>query len=238
MFRRGLWKYYLIALVVCVLVGSFFYGHWTVGIIFLPILFWARKMGIENFEKKKRRQYIKLYGEFLQAVETALATGYSLEHAISSARSELERSYGTKEEIVTDLLEIERRLKLHDSIDDCLNDWAEKKGFEEMTLFSHVVTTGRHRGGDVNRIIRQTADAIAGQLEAEAEIATMLAGKYLEYRLMCVMPLGIIAYIKVGSPDYFNPLYNNLPGILFMSVGLVVYAVAILIGKRLLQRKK
>lgn len=237
MFRRGLWKYYLIALTVYGLIGCFFYGHWLVGVIFLPTLFWVRKIGIESYNKKKRKQYIKLYAEFLQATETALATGYSLEHAISSARKELERSYGSREEIVEDLSEVERRLQLHDSIDDCLNDWAEKKGFEEMILFSHVVATGRRRGGDVNRIIRQTADAIAGQLEAEAEIATMLSGKYLEYRLMCVMPFGIIAYIKLGSPDYFDPLYNNLPGILFMSAGLAVYVIAILIGKRLFRER-
>lgn len=237
MFRRNLWKYYLVAIGIYFLIGYFFYGYWPVGFIFFPSLYWVRKVGIANYERKLQKQYIKQYAEFLQAMETALATGYSLEHAITSARKELERSYGKEEQIVSDLIEIEGRLKLRESIDDCLLQWAQKREFEEMMLFSHIVASGRRRGGDVNRIIRQTAEAIAGRVEAEAEIDTMLSGKYLEYRLMCIMPLGIAIYVKLGSPDYFDPLYFNTPGILFMTGGLVVYGVAVAIGMWIMKKR-
>ncbi len=238
MFRRSLWKYYGVAIGIYFLVGYFFYGHVWVGMLFFPSLYWVRKIALADIKRKNRQRYLCHYGEFLQIVETGITAGYSLEHAIVSAGKELKRGYGTKEEIVRDLMDIEKKLLLHESVDTCLAKWAEERSFEEMKLFSRIVASGRRHGGDVNRIIRQTAEAIAGRVDAEAEINTMMAGKILEYRVMCIMPLGIIMYVKMGSPDYFTLLYDNLPGIIFMTACFAVYILAVLLGRRFMGMKE
>lgn len=229
---RDLWKQYIISVILLFLTGYFFYGHIWTGFLLLPFMYWIRKGCILESKEKEKRQYLKMYGEFLQGVENGLTSGYSMEHAVLTAKKELERGYGKEVSIVKELALVEKNLMLHKSIDKCLEEWSEQKGLEEMKLFSDIVASGRQRGGDMNRIIRQTAEAISGRLEAEEEIQTMLSGKYLEYRIMCVMPLGIIAYIRFGSPEYFQVLYDNLPGIIFMTICLLLYVFAIIFGKK------
>jgi tight adherence protein B len=67
------------------------------------------------------------------------------------------------------------------------------------------------------------------------EIATGLAEKRLELRVMTVMPLGILGYIRLSSPEFMNPLYHNVLGYGVMSACLAVYALCIYFGKRIVE---
>lgn len=229
---RGVWIQHLIWVVFLFLLGYFFYGRLWTGFLLLPLMYWIGKAGNREAKGRSRRAYLKWYGEFLQSVETALSSGYSLEHAILSAKRELEETYGRENEIVKDLYQIEAKLKLHESIGKCLQEWGDKRQLEEMRLFSCIVSSARRQGGDVNVMIRRTAEAITARLETEDEIYTMLSGKYLEYRVMCIMPLAIIAYVKLGSPDYFQLLYETTAGVIFMTICLAVYLSAVWWGQK------
>lgn len=233
MFRNGVWKRYLAAVGVLFITAYLFYGRlWAVVALF-PVLWWYRRELKIQEERSQLQTYMKHFGDFLQVVEVSLTTGYSLEHAVLMAAQELERTYGKTTQIVEDLQEVKRCLKLHIPIETCLEEWSNKKRIEEMKLFSQIVSTGKRRGGDMNGMIRHTADSIAKRMETEEEVRTMLAGKYFEYRVMSIMPLGILAYVRAGSPGYFDSLYNSLGGILFMTICLAMYIFAVWLGKRL-----
>jgi tight adherence protein B len=53
---------------------------------------------------------------------------------------------------------------------------------------------------------------------------------------MRLMPFGILAYVGISSPGYFDPLYGNLTGIAIMSGLLAVYVVAFILGDRILKK--
>ena len=229
---RGVWIQYLTWVAFLFLLGYFFYGRLWTGFLLLPLMYWIGKAGRKEAKGRSRREYLKWYGEFLQAVETALSSGCSMEHAILSAKRELEQTHGKENEMVKDLCQIEAKLQLQETVGHCLQEWADKMQLEEMRLFSCIVSSAGRQGGDVNVMIRRTAEAITARLETEDEIYTMLSGKYLEYRVMCIMPLGIIAYVKLGSPDYFQGLYETATGVIFMTVCLAVYLSAMWFGKK------
>jgi tight adherence protein B len=53
---------------------------------------------------------------------------------------------------------------------------------------------------------------------------------------MKIMPFGILAYIGVSYPGYFDSLYHNFKGITIMTVSLLIYVAAFVAGDRILHR--
>ena len=51
---------------------------------------------------------------------------------------------------------------------------------------------------------------------------------------MNVVPIFILAYLKLTSGAFLAPLYGNLFGVLFMTACLVVYGVTILLADKIL----
>lgn len=235
MFRNHIWVNDLLACGAMLYVGYFFYGHLWVGLLFLPLLWWVHKEFRREKQREQERIFLKSFGDFLQGIATGLSSGYSFEHAFLEAERELRRSYGTEAWIVKDLKEIRRRLKLQEPLEQCLRDWVEMRSVDEMRLFLAIVASGRRRGGNVNGMIRHTAETLAERIDVEEEIHSMLTGKILEYRVMCIMPLAIMGYVGIASPGYYEALYDNLLGIVFMTMCLGVYVLGIYLGKRSLK---
>lgn len=50
---------------------------------------------------------------------------------------------------------------------------------------------------------------------------------------MNIMPFGMIIYLRITSPEFIEPLYGNLFGAAVMSVCLVVYAAAFMLGRKI-----
>ena len=69
------------------------------------------------------------------------------------------------------------------------------------------------------------------------EIEGMIGAKRNEFGFMCVIPAGIIAYMRCFSPAFMAVMYGNLPGALAMTACLVLYGAAIGIGWHILQIK-
>ena len=53
---------------------------------------------------------------------------------------------------------------------------------------------------------------------------------------MNLMPMGILLYLKVTSPGYFDVLYGNVAGVCVMSVCLAVYLAAYALSERMMEQ--
>ena len=72
------------------------------------------------------------------------------------------------------------------------------------------------------------------KLQLKGDIDTELSAVKYESRVMNLMPLFIIGYVRFSTPDYFSVLYHNLSGILIMTAALIVYAVAYMLGEKIM----
>ena len=62
----------------------------------------------------------------------------------------------------------------------------------------------------------------------------MVAGKRMEQKIMTVVPLGIICFVKVTSPGFLDVLYGNPVGMAIMTVCMASYFAAVKMGERIL----
>ena len=84
-------------------------------------------------------------------------------------------------------------------------------------------------------IIRNSANQIGRQIELRQEIQMLLGGKKMELTIMKIMPFGILLYIDMGNPGYFESLYHNFVGIAVMTGCLGLYLGAYLLGEHVMK---
>ena len=88
----------------------------------------------------------------------------------------------------------------------------------------------------MSEVISAAVETISLRIETRDEIATAISGKKMEQNIMKIMPFGILAYVGVSSPGYFDSLYGNLTGVAIMSGLLAVYILAYFLGDKILNR--
>jgi len=75
------------------------------------------------------------------------------------------------------------------------------------------------------------------QFAVEDQIRTMTAAKRYEQRIMDVMPVGILMYIRLTSPGLLTVMYTTWTGRLAMTVCLAMYAAAFLWAEKIIAIK-
>lgn len=75
---------------------------------------------------------------------------------------------------------------------------------------------------------------IARKIDVRQEIQTLLSGRRMEQTVMKAMPFGILLYVGVTYPGYFDMLYHNWQGVVIMTVCLAIYLGAYMVSDRIL----
>jgi len=184
--------------------------------------------------KKKRRQ--ELAGQFLdgmRAVSASLSAGYSVETAFEDALKELQNIYTEEAMIMKEFRYILTQLRMNRNLEELLSGLAWRSGIEDIRNFAQVFATAKRTGGNLIGIIRNTIQCISQKEETRMEIQTCLAAKKMEQNIMSLVPVLILAYIRMISPDFLESMYHNLLGIAIMSVCLAMYAAAWYWGRKI-----
>lgn len=84
-------------------------------------------------------------------------------------------------------------------------------------------------------IIRNAVRQMGEKIDVEREITTLVSGKKLELKIMTMIPLGMVLYMKISFPEFLDVLYGNIAGVIIMSICLLVYVVAYEMGRRIVE---
>ncbi|MBR5338186.1 MAG: pilus assembly protein TadB [Lachnospiraceae bacterium] len=188
-------------------------------------------------KKKKHRRLGSLCLQFKDGINFLSAgvnAGYSIENAWKESRKQLSELYGEDADITREFMYIERKSSMNIPIGDLILDLADRTGIEDIRTFSESFAVAKKSGGSMKSIIAATSNTISEKVEVMKEIETMVAGKQMEQRIMTVVPLGIICFVKLTSPGFLDVLYDNLIGNVIMSVCMVAYFASIKLGERIL----
>lgn len=208
-----------------------------------PIAFFVLLPGLWPFLKEqkaslKRKRESEMRRQFLDGIQmtsASLQAGYSVENAFREAAGELTRIYKEGDFILREFRILSTQMDMSRNIEDLLMDLGRRSGVEDIISFAEVFLTAKRSGGDLLLIIRNTASCIRQKHETLQEIETCLSGKVMEQNIMSLVPVLILAYVKVSSPEFLDGMYGNLTGMAVMTVCFVVYVIAYLWGKRIVQ---
>lgn len=220
-------------LVLSVIIGWLFYHSvFAVMILLLFIKFFYEDK--KKILKDKRRKELNLqFKDAISSLSSALSAGYSIENAFIEVYEDLSLVYTKDALIMKELYHMIRKLEMNETIESLLFDLSKRSGDEDIKSFTEVFSIAKRSGGDFLSIIDMTTNSITGKIEVKREIDVLVASKKLEQKIMNLIPVFIILYIGITSKGYFDILYNNIFGIIVMTICLAIYLFAYWLGRKI-----
>lgn len=210
-----LWIFYE-SLIVSLIAGA------ICGIAFIPI---RTKQVI-----KKRRQRLSLqFRELLDALSTSIGAGKNVQDAFMGARDDLAIQFTRDSDIVRELEIICAGMYNNYAIEDLLMNFALRSGVEDIGNFANVFATCYRKGGNINEVIKNTAEIIGDKIEIKMELETMVSGQKNEMNIMLVMPVLFILVMKSMGGGLID--LTTAIGVLSVTIALVIFVVAYFAGQ-------
>lgn len=197
----------------------------------LCILYLRRERNNKLIHRKEQ-----LKKEFLKAilsVSASLSAGLSVDNAFREAAGDMQRLFGKRECIVIELNTICRKIGCGIRIEDALSDFAARSGIDTIKDFALIFASAIESGGNLRQVIAKCVDILENEQKIKDEIKVLLSQKQLEQRIMSIIPLGIIFYLRLSSGSFLNILYHNTFGYLVMTGCLAVYLASIILSERI-----
>lgn len=219
-------KYFVQGALIGIIVGYLFYSNIIGMLLLMPYGFYYLKKKKKDLIEERKWQLNLEFRDSLLSLSSALNAGYSIENAFEQAVLDLKLMYDDDSLIVVEFEGMVNQIRMNITIEQILEDFAQRTDVEDVSIFSAVFTTAKRTGGDLIKIIRNTGNTIGDKIEIRREINTMITSKRFESKIMSVIPFGIILYLRIFSPGFLNPLYNNILGVIIMTILLMVYIFA------------
>lgn len=182
-------------------------------------------------ERQKTLQYH--FRDFLASLHTAMAAGYSMENAVRSAAADLEKLYGTEDDLVRETKEMLWQMSYQRPVEQLFRDLGDRSGVEDIRQFGEILTIAKRTGGNMDQVLESTWRNLSEKIDTAREIDALVAAKRYEQKLMSLMPAGVILYLKLAFPGFLDEMYGNLTGIAIMTACLGVYLGAFFLGRHM-----
>lgn len=246
--------YFLGAFVVGALVGFLFYGgigkdsygNATVltyildavfsigfgtiaGKLFIPM----RTEQIISGRKKKLKSQFR---DMLDGITTSLGAGNNIMFAFTAVYNDLQVQYPADAFIVKELEVILSGMQSNFRIEDMLEDFGKRSGVDDIESFANVFRVCNRKGGNIQDVIRNTHEILSQKMKMNEEIETTISGSKMDQNIMIILPIALIAIIKLMSPE-FGSYFASAAGIVATTVAIGLFITAYLVGKSIMNIK-
>ncbi len=164
-----------------------------------------------------------------------LSAGYSPENTIQKVAFEMEMVWGKDADMTAEFRKMKNELSLNRPMEQLWNDFALRSGIEEAESFAEVFAVVKRSEGNVSIVIQWAVQRLNQRFQTEEQIQTMLEARKYEQKVMNFIPLIILFYINISSPEMISIMYRTIPGRIIMTGCLIVYIMAYLLAKKIVQ---
>ncbi len=227
-------KYSVLYAGVFLLLAYLFFDSFYAALFGIPLLPFLLKRQSKKLAGKRQEQLSSEFKDFILSFSASLKTGCSVENAFAQAYRDLLFLYGETGDMVIECRRMVKQLQNNKVLEDLLTDFGLRSGQNEIWDFASIFAIAKRSGGNMNAIIRNTADIISEKIEVKREIRLMFAAKRIEQNIMNFVPMAIIGYVRLTTPDYFDSIYHNPFGIAVMSVCLIVYMFSYFLSQKIM----
>lgn len=183
--------------------------------------------------KERKVRLLLQFREAMYALASSLAAGRSVEQAFVQSLCDLKVIFHEDADILSEWSLIVERLRMNETIEAALMDFASRADVEDIHNFVSVFLMAKRNGGDLMRIIRDTTRIINDRIEIQEEINVLITQKRFEQRILSYIIPGMILFFNVTSPAFLQPLYTGMTGRLIMTFAMILYMISDIIGKKI-----
>lgn len=243
-------RYFLMTFIVGGLIGLVFYGglfkyegeatratYISNSVIFCLIGGIAAKVFIpairDNLKVKRDKKIEKQFMDMLEGLSSSLAAGNTVNDAFIYAKSDMQNQYMERDFIVQELIEINSGIENGKTLEEMLLSFGKRSNNEDIENFSNVISNCYRLGGNFKDVVRKTRDIISDKIAIAEEINTKIASNKLQHNAMCIMPIALVAMLKMSSSSFADNLASGL-GVVITTVAIVIFVAAYFWGRKII----
>lgn len=220
---------------VLICVTYIFYHSLLLSLAVTPLALFYPKLKAEKLNTKRRRELSIQFRDTLYSLASSLMAGKSVEMAFKDVRRDLRLLYPDPQTPMLREIEIVIcRLEMNEKLEDVLSDLARRAHLDDLDSFVDVFVISKRSGGNMVEIIRNTSAVIADKLQIKEEIATLLAQRQLEQRILAIMPAAMILLLSWATGDYMRPVFTTWTGRMAMTAAVLLLAAANLLAQKIM----
>jgi tight adherence protein B len=226
--------YYTIAAPAFFLVGLLFYHNIICAAALAAVAIPCKRFYNEHLAAKSKSEMDVRVKDLLASLSSSFATGRHLTEALFEAKGDLSLIYGGDDVIMRELAAALSRLTVGLEPEKIVMlDFAARCGSDDLRNFADVYFTCLTTGGDMLKAVHHSSIQIMDKIEIRRGIDTLIAQKKYETVILAVLPLVIMGFLQLSSPDYMRPLYGTPAGIVIMTAALAVMGFAFVWGQKI-----
>ncbi len=215
-----------------------FYASWFLLLPAIPIGFLALPFYKKIQAEKKKEHFLMQVKDMLYYLSVSLSAGKSLESAFVDASASLRMQYGQKTtNLLREIDSLNGRVRIREPVEVVLTELAEKTSLEDVRSLADVIAICKRTGGNLVEVMQHSVKILREKMDIHREMETAWAAKKLEQRILCVSPVFLVLFIKLGSGDFLDPLYTTVAGRMVMTLALVLVGVGFFIGEKVMKVK-
>lgn len=199
------------------------------GCLYVPM---RRKTLIDQNKTDLARQF----RDMLDSLTTSLGAGKNVTDAFASTYEDLKIQYEADAHIIKELEVLLSGIRNNIAIENLLEDFGSRSDNDDISSFANVFKICYRKGGNIKDIIRATHDILSEKMEIAEDIETLVTSNKMEQSIMIFMPIALIALIKMMSPE-FAANFVTPSGIISTTFSIVIFVVAYIVGKKVLDIK-
>ena len=203
----------------------------TVGFITSKLFMPIRKDQIIDARKKiLRKQFIDL----LDSLATSISSGKNVPNAFVTAREDLLVQYQPDAYIVQEVDNIISGIQNNLDVGAMLLNFGERSGIQDIRTFGRVFETAYSKGANLKDVVRNSHLILSNKCEIEVEIETKVASSKNEQMIMIIMPIILVAMLKMSGGD-FSQNFTTPMGIICTTIAIGAFIGAYFLGRKILK---
>ena len=224
-----------IAAIVIFAIGYLCYRNVILSALLALVSLKWPKIRVKQIIAKRHRELTLQFKDMLYSLSSSLSAGKSIESGLKESLQDLRIIYPDDETyIIQEISYIVRGVEMNETIENMFSQFAERAHNEDIDNFVDIFRTCKRTGGDMIQVIKSTSQTIGEKIETKQEIETMISGKKFEFKALMIMPVFLILILSVSSADYMAPVFETFIGHAVMTVAIIMFAIAYLVGDKIM----
>lgn len=195
--------------------------------VFLPALNTSLKT---KRQKKLQQQFMNM----MEAISTSLSSGNTLQDSVYNAAKDLQNQYDSGELIIVELNEMVSGIANGRTLEEMMLNFGQRSANEDIVNFANVISNCYRLGGNFGDVVRHTREIIGDKVAVSDEVETKLASNRLQLNVMSLMPIAVVAMLKLTN-DGFAENLGSLLGVMVTTFAIAIFVAAYFWGQKIIK---
>jgi tight adherence protein B len=203
-------------LIVVPLLLYFVYNNWFYVIVAVVGLAAMPKITLILMEKRRKDAINNALPDTLAQIAGAMRAGATFQTALETMTQE------TRGPIAQEFTLLLKEQRLGKTLDESLDNLAERIQTEEMDLVVTATQISKNVGGNLAEIFLRLSETLRKKMEMEGKIKALTAQGKLQGWVVAMLPFGIIGALFFVEPEGIAPIFSSLLGWIFLGIILIL----------------